>query len=99
MDVLAKAKTSLESNLGWLGFTPDFYSINPAYIDAELVAACKEIKTELIIGNCNDYNEIKRISARSEEHTSEIQSLMRISYAVFCLKKKTKPNKTQTISN
>src|SRR3546814_3600096 len=32
-------------------------------------------------------------SARSEEHTSELQSLMRISYAVFCLKKK---NKTTT---
>src|SRR3546814_6359437 len=33
---------------------------------------------------------------RSEEHTSELQSLMRISYAVFCLKKKTKPkNKNQ----
>src|SRR3546814_6536091 len=31
-------------------------------------------------------------TARSEEHTSELQSLMRISYAVFCLKKK---NKTQ----
>src|SRR3546814_8122326 len=31
--------------------------------------------------------------SRSEEHTSELQSLMRISYAVFCLKKKTKPNK------
>src|SRR3546814_3605504 len=30
-------------------------------------------------------------AARSEEHTSELQSLMRISYAVFCLKKKTKP--------
>src|SRR3546814_1743883 len=29
-------------------------------------------------------------SVRSEEHTSELQSLMRISYAVFCLKKKTK---------
>src|SRR3546814_2523210 len=29
---------------------------------------------------------------RSEEHTSELQSLMRISYAVFCLKKKTKNN-------
>src|SRR3546814_1434785 len=29
-------------------------------------------------------------SNRSEEHTSELQSLMRISYAVFCLKKKTK---------
>src|SRR3546814_8423350 len=32
--------------------------------------------------------------ARSEEHTSELQSLMRISYAVFCLKKK-KNNKTK----
>src|SRR3546814_3807479 len=31
-----------------------------------------------------------RPPARSEEHTSELQSLMRISYAVFCLKKKTK---------
>src|SRR3546814_6874720 len=31
-----------------------------------------------------------RRSARSEEHTSELQSLMRISYAVFCLKKKKK---------
>src|SRR3546814_4794766 len=30
---------------------------------------------------------------RSEEHTSELQSLMRISYAVFCLKKKTKRTK------
>src|SRR3546814_4734197 len=31
--------------------------------------------------------------SRSEEHTSELQSLMRISYAVFCLKKKKKHNK------
>src|SRR3546814_10807588 len=31
-----------------------------------------------------------RLRYRSEEHTSELQSLMRISYAVFCLKKKTK---------
>src|SRR3546814_10017607 len=31
---------------------------------------------------------------RSEEHTSELQSLMRISYAVFCLKKKKQHNKT-----
>src|SRR3546814_6002261 len=31
-------------------------------------------------------------TARSEEHTSELQSLMRISYAVFCLKKKTIKN-------
>src|SRR3546814_2231997 len=36
-----------------------------------------------------DGSEVKR--DRSEEHTSELQSLMRISYAVFCLKKKKKP--------
>src|SRR3546814_4453944 len=33
---------------------------------------------------------------RSEEHTSELQSLMRISYAVFCLKKKKKQQNTVT---
>src|SRR3546814_4073214 len=37
-------------------------------------------------------------SSRSEEHTSELPSLMRISYAVFCLKKKTS-NKSSTILN
>src|SRR3546814_9230136 len=38
--------------------------------------------------------------ARSEEHTSELQSLMRISYAVFCLKKKTIiHNKTHDTAN
>src|SRR3546814_8471670 len=33
---------------------------------------------------------VERMHARSEEHTSKLQSLMRISYAVFCLKKKNK---------
>src|SRR3546814_10308573 len=36
-------------------------------------------------------------SARSEEHTSELQSLMRISYAVFCLKKKITQTKYSNI--
>src|SRR3546814_1885454 len=35
---------------------------------------------------------IAHVRARSEEHTSELQSLMRISYAVFCLKKKITPD-------
>src|SRR3546814_5417416 len=35
-------------------------------------------------------------ASRSEEHTSELQSLMRTSYAVFCLKKKTKHNNRDT---
>src|SRR3546814_4212866 len=33
-------------------------------------------------------NQARQLALRSEEHTSELQSLMRISYAVFCLKKK-----------
>src|SRR3546814_3161904 len=36
------------------------------------------------------------LNSRSEEHTSELQSLMRISYAVFCLKKKKKQKRLQT---
>src|SRR3546814_5913626 len=38
------------------------------------------------------------LEQRSEEHTSELQSLMRISYAVFCLKKKITPTYIQTKS-
>src|SRR3546814_2646118 len=38
---------------------------------------------------CNTDVVRARLASRSEEHTSELQSLMRISYAVFCLKKKT----------
>src|SRR3546814_2330201 len=37
----------------------------------------------------------EHLRSRSEEHTSELQSLMRISYAVFCLKKKNKKNRKQ----
>src|SRR3546814_3430145 len=44
------------------------------------------------------YARIKQEQPRSEEHTSELQSLMRISYAVFCLKKNT-TNHTKTTTN
>src|SRR3546814_9557372 len=40
-----------------------------------------------------------KLGGRSEEHTSELQSLMRISYAVFCLKKKKKNTQTTTTHN
>src|SRR3546814_10826857 len=43
-------------------------------------------------------DQIGRDVDRSEEHTSELQSLMRISYAVFCLKKKTNQLKTHHIT-
>src|SRR3546814_3670103 len=42
-----------------------------------------------------DVEEDRRRQGRSEEHTSELQSLMRISYAVFCLKTKTREKTTQ----
>src|SRR3546814_3036270 len=38
---------------------------------------------------------LERCGVRSEEHTSELQSLMRISYAVFCLKKKKNEHRTK----
>src|SRR3546814_2090592 len=41
---------------------------------------------------------IHGVASRSEEHTSELQSLMRISYAVFCLKKKRIKKKTRNIN-
>src|SRR3546814_5057142 len=41
---------------------------------------------------CNSATVRQRRAPRSEEHTSELQSLMRISYAVFCLKKKKTKN-------
>src|SRR3546814_8454405 len=47
--------------------------------------------------NDNGLLELRRVGGvdRSEEHTSELQSLMRISYAVFCLKKKNKQQHKQ----
>src|SRR3546814_2648865 len=42
----------------------------------------------LLAGQRVAHHELAELEERSEEHTSELQSLMRISYAVFCLKKK-----------
>src|SRR3546814_9701848 len=46
-----------------------------------------------VIGDSQVCADDVHVAARSEEHTSELQSLMRISYAVFCLKKKKINNK------
>src|SRR3546814_5190329 len=47
----------------------------------------------------DDFADQNRLVRRSEEHTSELQSLMRISYAVFCLKKKTNKQTHMHINN
>src|SRR3546814_1060271 len=61
----------------------------------EVIAA---LKIAGVVERIGDYakniaRRIGKIEERSEEHTSELQSLMRISYAVFCLKKKNKKGK------
>src|SRR3546814_7382202 len=54
-----------------------------------------EAQLNRALARMEDINDI-RLEPRSEEHTSELQSLMRISYAVFCLKKKKKQTQTTT---
>src|SRR3546814_2675323 len=47
-----------------------------------------ELPTKDILTLLRQNQDLRTVGPRSEEHTSELQSLMRISYAVFCLKKK-----------
>src|SRR3546814_7304094 len=54
-------------------------------VDLRLIVV---IACSFALGAALDKTGVAAVAARSEEHTSELQSLMRISYAVFCLKKK-----------
>src|SRR3546814_7406613 len=71
-------------------------------VDSSVVAALAARSGAEVIGvtlQLYDHGaKAKRVGAccRSEEHTSELQSLMRISYAVFCLKKKNNNTHTTT---
>src|SRR3546814_6275356 len=53
------------------------------------LAAVRHHQQASPLGDPEGRREVRGGAARSEEHTSELQSLMRISYAVFCLNKKT----------
>src|SRR3546814_4258150 len=66
------------------------FGLNAAEDSVELLIAYLErvMKNSVVVVIV----EVERQAVRSEEHTSEIQSLMRISYAVFCLKKKKMTN-------
>src|SRR3546814_9052019 len=62
-------------------------------LEAALASAAKEQygdESELRVAIDRETGEYETFRRRSEEHTSELQSLMRISYAVFCLKKQNK---------
>src|SRR3546814_5485888 len=68
---------------------------------AERVAFARDLEfqlSEALLAGGETTGVIGR-DARSEEHTSELQSLMRISYAVFCLKKKNKTKTTTKIDD
>src|SRR3546814_10156664 len=59
---------------------------------------CRDAKNNMICISLDDLEQdVSRLEHRSEEHTSELQSLMRISYAVFCLTKKTNCNPRHNI--
>src|SRR3546814_10010998 len=67
---------------------------------AQLVAQFLQLLAECGAAGMLAHHQVRRgepDALRSEEHTSELQSLMRISYAVFCLKKKTTRQKSTTI--
>src|SRR3546814_8577924 len=69
-------------------FVADLPNLNDAFGDAYLGAICAAPYREGRSDSSNPDVASLDLKGRSEEHTSELQSLMRISYAVFCLKKK-----------
>src|SRR3546814_1791229 len=64
-----------------------------ATVSTELIGVAADATSSPSIVAMKEFNWPGMSSNRSEEHTSELQSLMRISYAVFCLKKKQITNK------
>src|SRR3546814_2262252 len=92
----------LEWHEGWL----DFYNTDRPVRTASASQVRKPIYTTSTAGRWKKYEKYLHplldeigdiVEERSEEHTSELQSLIRISYAVFCLKKKHKPEKHKPI--
>src|SRR3546814_5815937 len=73
-------------------------SLNPAMCAASVALCCPPIASNAISKRRHSTYRWNGIPIRSEEHTSELQSLMRISYAVFCLKQKNKTNSNITIT-
>src|SRR3546814_9701231 len=78
-----------------LGKKPLYYGLSGGRLifasELKAIMACPGFRPEVDRDALTAYFRYQYVPApRSEEHTSELQSLMRISYAVFCLKKNTK---------
>src|SRR3546814_3139580 len=76
LDLDVNASRQLELHQRVHGFVVGVDNVQHALVRAGLVLVARI------------FVDVRRYQDRSEEHTSELQSLMRISYAVFCLKKK-----------
>src|SRR3546814_5489359 len=74
----------------------DFHSIAPS--TRPMTKALPSVAMSVAVEFRTGFARLALSGGRSEEHTSELQSLMRISYAVFCLKKKKKKNNKYTRS-
>src|SRR3546814_4548342 len=74
--------------------TPDLMAAFGRLADAQGLSTMRDRLFMGEIVNPSE-NRSRMVESRSEEHTSELQSLMRISYAAFCLKKKNENNDAQ----
>src|SRR3546814_9900552 len=80
-----------------VGVTVDVAEVGAAVslrLAGPLVGTATGSRAGMEVERCHGPAGARRDQHRSEEHTSELQSLMRISYAVFCLKKNTHRNET-----
>src|SRR3546814_3905473 len=88
-------RSELSEAASWIAWVAErLVTLSPKRI-RDITSSCGRLGVEVkaICGFCA-LPEMLRMALRSEEHTSELQSLMRISYAVFCLKKKKNNNAT-----
>src|SRR3546814_4720346 len=89
--ILAPSDARRIDNRTFLG-DPDYDTLKQRTASVTLIADHQFSEAVSISGRAR-YIDAK--ATRSEEHTSELQSLMRISYAVFCLKTKNKTNRNR----
>src|SRR3546814_7989295 len=91
---------SIESDIEEPETSPIFTEYPRILRDEKLMEFITDYLRLMVSGNMSSY-EIETLmdQARSEEHTSELQSLMRISYAVFCLNKKTQEHGISTMQH
>src|SRR3546814_7004105 len=95
--IVGAAKSGTTSMQKYLGQHPDIampQRREPIFFGQDLTSHTKrtgDAQAYLqVFAGCGPEKIVGEKTVRSEEHTSELQSLMRISYAVFCLKKKKK---------